>query len=382
MSSHPTDGTLRRLLDEPFAVAVDHERHARDCGRCRRRLATLRHDADTVTGALPETTGTGFTPAPVALQRLRFEQVRRPEPAPEPATAHRPARPVGFGWRRPSLARPLAAGALAVVVVGGATAAATTNVFQVFKPQKVTPIVLQEGDGAGVAELSSFGHATGSRTTLLTPESSAAAVTRAAGLEAPSIRELPASVQGGPAYWKVGPEWAKFTVSVAKVEHAAAAHGKVASPAPAGVDGATVQVSTGAGVLELWGSVDLGSAGGSGSSTKSDVPELAVLSVKGPSVTSTGASLASIESYLLAQPEVPAGLAAQIRALGQPGSAVPLPVPHGDNQAAVTIDGHRVVEEPVGHGATVAVWSSGGRLWAVTGRISTSQLLDVVRQLA
>lgn len=376
MSSHPTDGTLRRLLDEPFAVPVGHERHARDCGRCRRRLAVLRHDADAVAGALPGRTG--ITPAPAALQRLRFEQVRRPEPAPAPP----PARPAGFGWGRPRLARPLVAATLGVVVVGGATAAATTNVLQVFKPQKVTPIVLSGGDGAGVAELSSFGHAAGSRTTLLTPESSSAAATTAAGLPAPSIRQLPAGVQGSPSYWRLGPEWARFTVSVAKVEQAAAAHGKTASPAPAGVDGSTVQVSTGAGVLELWGSLDIGSTGGSGRSSRSGVPELAVLEVKGPAVTSKGASLATIESYLLAQPEVPADLAAQIRSLGQPGSAVPLPVPQGDGNTSVTVNGHRVVEEPLGHGAAVAVWSSGGRLWAVAGRQSTTELLDVVRQLA
>ena len=45
---HVPDGTLRRLIDEPFAVADRDARHVEGCGRCRARSQRIAEDAATV----------------------------------------------------------------------------------------------------------------------------------------------------------------------------------------------------------------------------------------------------------------------------------------------------------------------------------------------
>src|ERR687898_853365 len=47
---HPTDGTLRRLLDEPAGVADADREHVASCPACLSGLAAAREDA-AVTGA-------------------------------------------------------------------------------------------------------------------------------------------------------------------------------------------------------------------------------------------------------------------------------------------------------------------------------------------
>src|SRR5215210_5993564 len=42
---HPTDGTLRRLLDQPAGVADADREHAAGCPACLSRLAAAREDA-------------------------------------------------------------------------------------------------------------------------------------------------------------------------------------------------------------------------------------------------------------------------------------------------------------------------------------------------
>src|SRR5918999_5928376 len=49
---HPTDGTLRRLLDEPAGVADADREHATGCPVCLSRLATAQEDAAAAGAAL------------------------------------------------------------------------------------------------------------------------------------------------------------------------------------------------------------------------------------------------------------------------------------------------------------------------------------------
>jgi len=49
---HPTEGALRRLLDDPAGVADADRRHVVDCPACLDELASAREDADLVDAAL------------------------------------------------------------------------------------------------------------------------------------------------------------------------------------------------------------------------------------------------------------------------------------------------------------------------------------------
>ena len=49
---HPSDGTLRRLLDEPVGVADPDREHVADCPVCLSGLAAAQQDADAARTAL------------------------------------------------------------------------------------------------------------------------------------------------------------------------------------------------------------------------------------------------------------------------------------------------------------------------------------------
>lgn len=406
MPKHPANGALRRLLDEPVAVAVADEDHAFQCLRCQARMSLMREDDVAVSLAL----GGHFemTPAAVALDRLRSAE--RAEPVFVAARA-RVWRGQGAGrppGRRPLL-RPATVVTAAVVLMGGATAAAATNLVPIFEPESVAPVVIQAGDINSLQALSRFGKVTGTSKLDLTPESSATALASAAGFSLPAMTVPSGLATGSPSYWLVGPEYAQLQVSVAKAEQAAAKDGASVPPAPPGVDGSVLEVATGAGALEVWGITLPGGPGGPGgllghSSSRADagpsggttagppsagnrpvaseLPQLAVAEVQGPTVSSSGADLTTLESYLLSQPGISAELAAQIRAIADPSSTLPIPVPAGAASSTVDLNGHAAVVLSAGSEGSAVIWAENGRLFAVLGQANASDLLDVARQIA
>jgi hypothetical protein len=296
-----------------------------------------------------------------------------------------------------------------VVLMGGATAAAATNLVPIFEPQSVAPVVIQAGDIASLQALSRFGTVTGTSGLDLTPESSANALASAAGFSLPIVTVPSALATGSPSYWLVSPESAQVQISVAKAEQAAGKDGASIPPAPAGVDGSVLQVATGTGVLEVWGLTLPGGVGASeglfGASSSrssagagdspatgpatagngpvgSELPQLAVAEVQGPTVSSSGADLATLESYMLSQPGISPELAAQIRAIAEPSSTMPIPVPAGATSSTIDLNGHVAVVLAIGNQGSAVIWAENGRLFVVLGQASASELLDVAHQIA
>ena len=114
----------------------------------------------------------------------------------------------------------------------------------------------------------------------------------------------------------------------------------------------------------------------------SDLPQLAVAEVQGPTVSSSGAELGTLENYLLSQPGISPALAAQIRGIADPSSTLPIPVPAGATSSAVDLNGHSAVVLAAGGEGSAVIWADNGRLFAVLGQASASDLLDVARQIA
>jgi len=289
--------------------------------------------------------------------------------------------------------------------MGGATAAAATNLVPIFEPESVAPVVIQAGDLASLQALSQFGTVTGTSKLDLTPESSATALSSAAGFSLPTVTASPGLATGSPSYWLISPESAQLQISVAKAEQAAAKDGASVPPAPSGVDGSVLQVATGAGTLEVWGltlpggvgaseglfgvssskasgSPLAGSATGGNAAVVSDLPQLAVVEVQGPTVSSSGVDLGTLEGYLLSQPGISPELAAQIRAIAEPSSTLPIPVPAGATSSTTDLNGHTAVVLAAGNEGSAVIWAEHGRLFAVLGQASASDLLDVARQIA
>ncbi len=110
---------------------------------------------------------------------------------------------------------------------------------------------------------------------------------------------------------------------------------------------------------------------------------LAVVQAPVPTVTSSGATLQTLADWFAAQPGVPKHLVAQIKAIGDPTQTLPIPV-RFDKQTAtkVTVDGVQglAIGDETGIGSAV-VWTKDGKLYAVGGTLTQSQVLALADSL-
>src|SRR5688572_27343460 len=114
---HPSEGVLRRLVDEPAGVTDDDRAHVAGCPTCLRALETTRAEARLVDAALA-TSGPVDTDA--AWARLATTTAAA-APARPAVTAAAPGR-----WRT-AVRRPVVAALSAVVLVTGAGVAAAND---------------------------------------------------------------------------------------------------------------------------------------------------------------------------------------------------------------------------------------------------------------
>ncbi len=85
----------------------------------------------------------------------------------------------------------------------------------------------------------------------------------------------------------------------------------------------------------------------------------------------------------MAQPGVSPELAAEIRAIGDPASTLPIPVISGAmTSQTVSIDGVPgvVTGDSTGLGSAV-IWEKGGVVYAVGGLLPQNEVLDIARSL-
>jgi hypothetical protein len=118
---HPTDGVLRRLLDEPAGVPPDDRAHVASCDVCGPKVATFRADADLAHTALAaDPLSTVDVDVVGAWQRLSAELPTAPR-------RRQVVRPRGARRIVASLRRPAVAGVAAAVVLAGAGTAAAAG---------------------------------------------------------------------------------------------------------------------------------------------------------------------------------------------------------------------------------------------------------------
>ena len=362
---HPTDGVLRRLLDEPAGVAEADRRHVADCGQCLAALAATREDAALVGAAL---TAEADVDVPAAWARLSTAasasaaQVRTPAPAPA-----RPARRGRFGElvRRPATAA-LAFG----VVLAGAGTAAANDWLPIFRTEEVAAIGLDSADLVALPDLEAYGDVvmTGDDDLRAVPD--AATAEAESGLDVPEVDALPSGITGEPEYQVGGEVTATFTFDADRAARAAAEAGETLPTPPAGLDGASVRLVAGPGVAQVWQS-------GSGA------PGLIVGRAVAPSAFSSGVPFETVRDYLLSLPGLPEDVAAQLRTFTADGSTLPLPVPSD----YVTTTTEEVDGEPATVLATrdrtlaAVVWVEDGEVTVVAGALDTGEVLEVARGL-
>ncbi|MDK3256685.1 hypothetical protein [Blastococcus capsensis] len=355
---HPSEGVLRRLVDEPAGVTDDDRAHAASCPACLRALDSARADAELVGAALAPS-GTVDTDAAWA----RFSAAA-PPPVRRPAAAAARRR-WGTAVRRPAVA---ALGA--VVLVTGAGVAAANDWLPIFQAERVDPVEITSTDLVQVPDLSAYGDLQFTEAPEPEQVADAATAQQRTGLAVPEVGELPEGVTGDPAYLAADRVTATFTFSAARAAQAAAAEGEVLPPAPPGLDGSQLRLQAGPGVAAIW-------------SQPTGVPTLVVARSDAPTAYSQGVPFETVRDYLLSLPGLPDGLADQLRDLSTDAATLPLPVPVDlVTSSTADVDGAEATVLTSRDGLFAGVvWVEDGVVTGVAGSLSADELLSVARDL-
>jgi hypothetical protein len=349
------------MLDDPDAITAPDREHFSTCAECKARQETLGADARAA-AALLAVPGAGFDAGA--------------------AYKHVAAAPAGprFGVRLPLLrrsTRPVVA-ALALAVMVAVVATASVNVSQIFAPKTVTPVPVTLAELQTLPDLSAYGDITWSQQPTPQIGLSKADAEKVAGFSVPNVRTLPAGVSSTVTYAAMAQATGVFKFSAAKAEAAAAAKGKTIPRMPAGMDGSTLALTMGPALLVIYGDMP------KESQTALTLPQLIVAESSAPSVSSTGVTVKQLEDYLLAQPGISPQLAADIRAIGDPTTTLPIPVPvQFATSAKVTVQGVQGVAlgDNTGVGAAV-IWIKNGHVFFVGGSLKQSEAVTVANGLA
>jgi hypothetical protein len=360
--AHLTDGTLRRKFDEPDSLTESENRHYSACAECQSRYATLADDARVVAGALA-------VPAINVDVASAFSRVRSA-----------PAQP-RFGIRlpiyRPTSRPVMGMLAAATVVFALVVTAVAQGVF--FQPQTVQVVPVSVADLQSLSGLGDFG--TFAWTTKPTPQLVASATEAAtvSGLHVPAAT-VPSTVTANTSYAAMPAAVGKFTFDAAKAQAAAAKAGKTLPKMPAGMDGSTLTVTVGPAVIEIYG--NLGAGAGTDASQLT-LPQLVVGASSAPVVTSSGVSTQEFENYMLSLPGVSPKLAAAIRAVKDPSTTLPIPIPieyaTPTNVTVQDVTGVAVGDN-TGLGAGV-IWIKGGTVYGVAGTLKQDAILEIANGL-
>jgi hypothetical protein len=379
---HVSEGTLRRLLDEPLAISDYEGKHVASCERCRRlrervaadarRVGTSlarpfvvpdvdrawhRHQA-TVAGGEADPPGIAASaPAAMALERVRIGGRRLWRLAPRPVP------------------RAAVLVTVAVLLAGGAAGLATA----LSSSPKSTTAAASPGiealasfsglDGTGV--IGGFSTRSGTRRLpagVLRWSSSGRAhdvatmaeAERQTGLTVASPAHLPSGV-GAIREILVQPE---VTATMT-----------FGSGAGSGMSGKSLTLTAGPAVLVEYG----------GSFSLFGLPSLATFVMARPlaAAGSSGAATAArLEAYVLSEPGVPLGFEQEVRLVADLGTVLPLPMPSGAHMSQVDVDGApAILVTDASVGASGVLWQDHAVVRAAVGLLDRKDLLDVAGQL-
>jgi hypothetical protein len=363
--AHLTDGTLRRMVDDPDATTGVDSTHLDGCADCKSRYDVIAEDAHTVASLLsaPE--------VKVDVGAAYSRVMRAPQAQPALGLKLPLVRPMA---RRMQLAFVAAVAAAAVVVV----AFAAGGFF--FQPTKVQPVPITLNDLQALSQLGEYGTLTWTTEPSLQVTPSAADAASVSGVQPPVVSKLPTGVSSTVTYGAMSKAEAKFTFSAEKAAAAAAASGKTLPKMPASMDGATLTITVGPAVGEIYGNLSQPS---NGDATDIHLPQLIVAKSVSPTVSSTQVTPKVLEDYIVSLPGISDELKKTISAIGDPTTTlfIPVPVEYGTSTAVKVqgVDGVALGDN-TGVGSAV-VWVKDGHVYAVAGSIKQSDAIDIANNL-
>lgn len=379
---HLSDGMLRRLHDEPLAIPARAREHCVSCTGCRGRYSAIGEQARTC-AELFAMVDTPVDPGR-ALAQLR-ERIVADDGVTRPRVRGGPLLGLEPGRRR-VLAAVGGLVAAAVLIASLALTPAGSlaeSLITVFEPKAFVAVPVTGTDLQSLRDLpdlQAFGsvHVPAS----LRPQrvEGPVAAAAASGLTVRTPSWLPPGVPTTVTYRVLARNTASFTFSAAKAT-AAIARGQSLPQLPANLDGSELEVVAGPAVVATYGGTT-GKVAGNGvdsGSPASGLPTLVIAQARMPRVSATGASVATIEGYLLRLPGVTPHLAQEIRAIGNPESTLPIPIPL-DYASAQTVLVHGIkglaIGDETGLGSGV-IWQEGGKVYGVAGTLPESQIVAI-----
>ena len=393
----PDLGALRASLDDvPGTPAPPHD-HVPGCASCADTLAELQRNAELAAPAIA-LTAPADPPSPAAVEDAltRFEQRRARLAAAATATAPAladvpgpiPLPGRGRVARLGTRARGVAAGLVAALVLAGLLVtpggrAAAAGFLAQFRSQRFEVVSLDPGQSSQVADvvggLVQTGVFTGDALQLSgfgEPEVVAGLdeAARVAGFAVSAVdpAALPAGVERTPQ--RVLVTRARETRLTFDRDRALAylrGHGRPDARLPERYDGTQLVVQVPAAVVQQFAGRD-------------GVPALLVGKAGTVGLTTEGgASLEELREVVLGLPGLPAETVAQLRAIGDWRTTLPLPVPSDQVRSRpATVDGAEAVSFADQSGRLNALlWQRGGHIWGVAGVIDSDEALDVADSL-
>jgi hypothetical protein len=403
----PDLGALRASLDAPDRAPVALRDHASACPSCSATLAELQRNAELAAPAVA-LTAPGDPPAPAEVEAAlaRLEQRRARLAATRTATATAPATPAATSAPVPAAAavaqlprrgrlarmgartRGIAAALVAALVLTGLVAtpagrAAAGSFLAQFRSQRFEVLALDPAQSTQVGEvfteLVDTGVFTGNAFQaggFGEPRVAAdrAEASRMAGFAVPVVdpAALPRGVERTPQRIMVSPaREARITFDRGRALDYLRDHGRPDARLPERYDGTQLVIQLPAVVVQQFAGRDggpallVGKAGTLGLGTEG------------------GASLEELREVVLGLPGLPAETVAQLRAIGDWRTTLPLPIPADDVRWSPTmVEGAEAIGFADQTGRLRALlWQRDGHIWGVAGVVADDEARDVANSL-
>ena len=312
--------------------------------------------------------------------RERIERERiRPVTLATKATGGRWDRVLSSMWIKTAAGLASIAIALTLLTVSGVA----ETIITLFEPKQVVGVPITANDITSVDGFARFGTLTWSTPPKPYDVTNAAVAAQESGLTVLVPSQLPAGVTATSARFGVLPRTtATFTFSAETARKSAASVSRTPPPMPANMDGSKLFITGGPAVVQYY--LDPAApSGGASSGPLSGMPKLVIAQGKAPVVQSDGVTVEQLQQYLLAQPGISPSLAAQIRAIKDPSSTLPIPIPV-DMAASkpITVQGVQgvFIGDSTGLGSAV-IWSKDGMVFGVAGTLTEAEILTVANSL-
>src|SRR5712691_338638 len=291
---------------------------------------------------------------------------------------------------------PRLAAAAGVVLVASALALSplADSILTIFEPKRIVSVPVSQSDLSYLGQacaglqleqcLGTYGTFTWTTPPQPREVRSLSEAAAAAGFAVQTPGSMPPSIVGQPRYGVVNRSSATFVFSADSTRQAAARLGRTPPPMPANIDGSKLLVTGGPAVVQVWGSSTTQAPGGTRETeSPSSLATLVVGQAKAPTVASDGVTVDELRAYLLRQPGISPQLAAAIRAIGDPASTLPVPVPAElAISHPVTVQGVQGLYIGDNTGiASAVIWQKDGMMFEVIGSFTESQALLIANSM-